>query len=55
MMKKPQKYCNEEMTFPCEDGYDWAVLKCRELKDHQLPHKTKVDKENYIYWTQGTI
>ena len=54
-MSKEQVYCNEEIILEADGGYEVSTLKCREKYRHKLPHKTKIDKDQYIYWSEGTV
>ena len=51
---KEQKYCNQKIDIPTEDGYETAILVCRELNKHQGPHRTRIEKGEYIYWSIGS-
>ena len=52
-MKKQQIKCNQKTELLAE--YEVAELKCGLPYGHKGPHKTKICKDQFIYWSEGTV
>ena len=47
------KKCKEKIVMQSDDGYEATTLKCCDIIEHKIPHKTKMEKNKYIYWSEG--